>query len=276
MNKNISNFYDKIDQFQKDMMVKYPTNTNKRIWSRNVLPVVEKHISSLSKKDLIAFISDKHWNRYPTYSSLYLQGKCIKKCLYDCFSKISSNLMITDDSYKKIFIDHSSGIFRYIVLRSCMGNDKIKAAKIGIFSNDVRVRKASAQIVPVSFLEKHALRYDESNFSVFKIICTRLGYENLSDVFKRKIENKTHHPYSFSFYHFKAFENSSLDEITEIISKLDKDDPQYNEKMRNFQKLISYKVDHTTAPFFINIFDSTNVDSISKDIFMKKLLGEKS
>ena len=122
-----------------------------------------------SEADIKSIVSSSYWNRYPTWSSSTskIYGPAIMQILREA-----------SKSYPKLLsyiVSHGSGIWLCYAIDYSSGKDRLKAARRGMKSADPRVRLRSARVIPTSTLKKHL---DDKNYSVRRIVTSRLGIEN--------------------------------------------------------------------------------------------------
>lgn len=280
MNKSIKNFYEIIDSIEKQLRTEVPSMTyvNKQSHVDLLRSSIGSYLNSLSKKEFLSFVSNKHWNKYPLFvcTSLKKQGS-LRKALFTFFYNVIDDYIAFNKEYSQILIKHSEGVFRYITINRVMGNERLKAAKYGLLSKDVRVRKLAASIVPISVLKKHIESFDENNRNVFKVIRNRIGIDNMRDVLKKMCEfsDKTFfNDYEKIYYHKKVFEVEPLQNVLEELEKIGFYSFERRRCSNNLQEIIAYNVNRENAPFFVSAFEHKDTSQLAKEIFFKKLTGK--
>lgn len=224
------------------------------------------HLSSMSLSDLKTLISDKHWNSYPLYCYGGGDSSFINTRRYfNLISNTVKHLVFASDKYRKLFIKESEGIFRIATINSCLGKDKLKAAKVGIKSGDARARKLSVSLVPVSDLT--AMIGTETRSDIQNKISGRIGYLNMIPT-----EKKSRSRWNRS----RAILNSEFnpDEMKEIIQR-GLDGKGLFVYDRDLLTNLTYNVDASSAPFYLDLFQKLcESDAVMKQIFLKKLTGK--
>lgn len=189
-------------------------------WSRkyNQDKIRNYLISDISKTSLANIISDPFWNKYPTYT--YRNNRDVIYSFSDAIRiAINDILLLNKENCTDIFISKSVGLIALYTTDMLYGPKKLKIAKRGIKLSDSRVRKLSARIVPISFLEKYAGK--ERNASVRKVMFTRLGSYGVSkSIIKDMMKNNTK-VFSSSYYQnhllFKTVASLDKDFIKEFL-----------------------------------------------------------
>jgi len=189
-------------------------------WSRkyNQDKIRNYLISDISKTSLANIISDPFWNKYPTYC---YRNNCDVIYSFSDAIRIAINdiLLLNKENCTDIFISKSVGLIALYTTDMLYGPKKLKIAKRGIKLSDSRVRKLSARIVPISFLEKYAGK--ERNASVRRVMFTRLGSYGVSkSIIKDMMKNNTK-VFSSSYYQnqllFKTVASLDKDFIKEFL-----------------------------------------------------------
>lgn len=224
------------------------------------------HLSAMSLSDLKTLISDKHWNSYPLYCYGGRDSNIINTRLYfNLISNTVKHLVFVSDKYRKLFIKESEGIFRIATINACLGKDKLKAAKVGLKSGDVRARKLSVSLVPVSDLT--SMIGTETRSDIQHKISGRIGYLNMIPT-----EKKSRSRWNRS----RAILNSEFnpDEMKEIIQR-GLDGKGLFVYDRDLLANLTYNVDASSAPFYLDLFQKLcEADPVMKQIFLKKLTGK--
>jgi len=265
MKPHVTEFLEYLtSNFTKSGVIYNPQNEHLKDFAK-----CANHISSMTKNELKTLISDKYWNSYPTYvcySPKGPKGTTVNpKSYYNLIFRSVKNIVYSNTSLRQFFINHSQGIFRIATINSCLGRDKLKAAKVGLKCSDARARKLAVGLVKTSDLK--GLLITEKRPDILNKISIRLGYLNM-------LEQEMTSRYRWN--RSRAFLNSdfSADELRELLQKKKNGEniPFYDRDMfSNF----AYNIDAQSVAFYLDIFtELSSSDAEIKNIFLKKLTGK--
>jgi|TARA_R110001583_G_scaffold16234_35_gene66446 hypothetical protein len=155
------------------------TRTNNR-WNKYTFDVDKaySYFVSLPDKGKRSVVSDKIWNKYPSYCNS--TNVSSRRMLGPLIAGVVNRISYSSISGFDVLLKHSAGLFASETLSNSYGSQRIRAAKRLSTSPDVRVRRRCAKIVPVSYLKKMS---KDSQESVRNIVINRLGIDNCSDLF---------------------------------------------------------------------------------------------
>lgn len=261
MKPHVTEFLDHLtSNFTKSNGSYYPQNEHLKDFAK-----CANHISSMTRKELKTLISDKYWNSYPTYVHYNSRSTTVNpKSYYNLIFRSVKNIVYSNPSLRQFFINHSQGIFRIATINSCLGRDKLKAAKVGLKCSDARARKLAVGLVKTSDIK--GLLATEKRPDILNKISIRLGYLNMLD---QEMTSR------YRWNRSRAFLNSdfSADELRELLQKKKNGEniPFYDRDMfSNF----AYNIDAQSVAFYLDIFtELSSSDAEIKNIFLNKLTG---
>lgn len=236
-------------------------------------------VINLSKADFKKLVSDKYWETYPLFK-VKNSNEDDERSYASILEAIFYNLIILSSEHRKEIILHSEGIIRLISLNFTEGSDILQCAKFGLKSSDVRVRKASASIVPVKVLQNHLKNFEEKNKSVITLITKRIGILNISDSIKKMRSEEDSYAslsYAKALYSFK-----SPKEISEKIESLEEDvtfeSAFFKERIiSGLKRTLIYKLESKDCPFYISSFSKNTPKYIPiNNMFQCKILKQLS
>lgn len=227
------------------------------------------YISSLSKKDFKALISDRYWNTYPTYCYIK-SGIDSGRGYYHLIFRAIRHLIYSSSHHKNAVINHGTGIFRMFAIQICLGNDKVVAAKKSLVQGDSRARKHAARILPIGDIKKHY--HVERDSTIRTIIVNRIGFVEMAEMEESK--SKDH------YLLYKNFLNSkfSIDKIEDAIGKNFIINSVKLNKTSVIQKLCYY-LEPQEAIFFLNLIKDNPTSKYERWVikaFMDKVTGNSS
>lgn len=229
---------------------------------------VAGYLASLSKSDFKLLISDKSWNSYPTYTINRIGNSA--RDYFQILFRATRHLIYSNNSLKKMIIDHSTGIFRISAIKICLGQDKVIAAKKSLKQGDSRARKCAVRILPINDIRKHYPFERES--SARRIIVDRIGFVEMSEIEEKK---STEH-----YYLNRNFLNNkfSIQKIEEVIDQGFVVNNLKINKTSIIQKLCYY-LSPEESVFFLNLIKDNSVsryDSWVIKAFMDKVATKSS
>jgi hypothetical protein len=257
-----------IEKFLNHMMDKSKSFKGGGRWGDNTQfsSLVAEYLSSLSSSDFKKLVSDKHWNSYPSYICSYGEQALLNPRRFGtqifCAIKI---LAYSNPKLKSDLIKSAEGIFRMGIIKHSLGADKIKAAKIGLKSSDVRVRKLAVNLLPVRDVEKHLP--NEKDKDVMCRIEKRIGYLNMLD-------HELNSEYRWNRSRAAANAGFNPDLVRDHIQKKDAGGGNRYYDRDIFASMV-YNIDSSSAAFYLDIFKKlSGCDESLKKAFLIKLSGK--
>ena len=257
-----------IDKFLSHMMDKSKSLKGGGRWGENApfAALVAEYLSSLSTSDFKKLISDKYWNSYPSYICTYGEAALLNPRRFgpQIFSAIKI-LSFSNQPLRSELIKSAEGIFRMGIINHTLGKDKIKAAKSGLKSSDIRVRKMAVNILPVKDVEAHLP--NEKNKEVLCRIEKRIGYLNM-------LEHEVNSGYRWNRSRAVAHAGFNPDLVRDHIQKKKAGGGNRYYDRDVFASMV-YNVDSSSAPFNLDIFEAlSGSDDTLKKAFLAKLVGK--
>ena len=151
---------------------------------------ISNYLESLSSTSRNNIISDSFWNRYPKNVQWKKYFPNNVKAHARGISYLIKFIYSNKDKYPKTynsFLKNSSGIFLYYAINYFHGNERMKLAKRGVSSKDLRVKKISARILPIKFIENLA---NDSDYGVSSIIANRISPSAKPNLFLHSKNNR--------------------------------------------------------------------------------------
>jgi hypothetical protein len=266
MKKHISDFYNYLTTNHPDYANKNYYYSSKINHNDGTTKLVS-HLRSLPIADFRKLISDPHWNSYPLFTINYGKGAAVEpnpKNYYRFINMAVKQMIFVDHKYRKEFMENSEGAFRISTIGNTLGKEKLKAAKIGLKSRDVRVRKLAAELLPIK--DVMSIVNSEKNYSVLSKLSRRIGYLNMIKVEKNS---------SYRYKRSHAFLNDEFDgdEIRDILSKreMGKSSTFYE---RDILQKVAYHISTSELPFYLDVLNKlSSFDEDGKRLFLAKLTG---
>jgi hypothetical protein len=237
-------------------------------WGENApfATIIAEYLSSLSTSDFKKLISDRYWNSYPCYICTYGEAALLDPRRFgtQIFSAIRI-LSFSNKSLRSELIKSAEGIFRMAIINHSLGKDKIKAARAGLKSSDIRVRKLAINILPVKDVAKHLP--NEKNKDVLCRIEKRIGYLNM-------LEYEVISEYRWNRSRAIAHAGFNPDLVRDHIQKKKAGGGNRYYDRDVFASMV-YNVDSSSAPFNLDIFEAlSGSDEVLKKAFLAKLVGK--
>ena len=266
MKKHISDFYNYLTTNHPDYVNKNYYHSSKIKHSSGTIKLVN-HLRSLPIPDFRKLISDPHWNSYPLFTIYYGKNATPElnpKNYFRFINMAVKQMIFVDHKYRKEFVENSEGAFRVSTIQHTLGKEKLKAAKLGLKSRDVRVRKLAVKLLPVKDLMP--IVNSEKNSSVISKLSHRIGYLNMIKVEKNS---------SYRYKRSHAFLNDEFDgdEIRDILSKreMGKSSIFYE---RDILNKVAYHIPPSELPFYLDVLNKlSSFDEDAKKLFLAKLTG---
>lgn len=225
----------------------------------------------MAPKDFKALISDTHWNHYPldSWTPYHLSQSNPDYINPNGFYRLIElgikRIIYLREDYRKLLVNHSTGIFRIATIDNALSHDKLKAAKLGLSCADQRVRLRAAYLSPVKDIEKR-LPLEKSK-SVREKIIKRLGYLNCLD--------EAIKPSNARYYRCDPMKNSAFSKAElDVYVENDKRSAYPDEEVALLTKMI-YHMSKEDSLFYINIIKATLGRSHDLEpLFTAKITGE--
>lgn len=266
MKKHLSDFYNYLSTHHPELGKRQYHYTRAKFSDKGSIKLID-HLRSLPISDFRKLISDPHWNSYPLFTIYYGKDSPAEpnlKSYYRFIDGAVKQMIFVDHKYRKEFMENSEGIFRISTIGNTLGREKLKAAKLGLKSGDVRVRKLAVKLLPVKDLMP--IVNSEKNSSVISKLSHRIGYLNMIKVEKNS---------SYRYKRSHAFLNDEFDgdEIRDILSKREggKSSIFYE---RDILKKVAYHIPPSELPFYLDVLNKlSSFDEDAKKLFLAKLTG---